>query len=129
MLYLTDTHSLVWFLNRDSNLSDNARKTFLLAEKGEAIILIPTIVLAELLFICEKKSFKNNFLDFISLIKNSQNFVLYNLDLEVIIECNNLIKINEMHDRIIAATAKILNAIVITKDTQIKESGDVKIIW
>ncbi len=129
MLYLTDTHSLIWFLTKDSNLSDKAKAIFLLAENRQAVILIPTIVLAELLFVCEKKKFQKGFSEFIEVIKNAQNFVLYNLDLEIIIECERLIRINEMHDRIIVATAKILNAVVITKDANIKESGDVKIVW
>ena len=34
-----------------------------------------------------------------------------------------------MHDKIITATARILNAELITKDKEIKNSGYVKTVW
>jgi len=129
MIYLADTHSLIWFLTEDENLSNEARGVFLKAEKGEVIIVIPTIVLAEMLFICEKKGFKNEFSQFIEKIKNSQNFVFYNLDLDVIMVCEGLANIREMHDRIIVATAIGLGAMVITKDEEIKITNYIKTIW
>ncbi|RLI85755.1 MAG: type II toxin-antitoxin system VapC family toxin, partial [Candidatus Altiarchaeales archaeon] len=33
------------------------------------------------------------------------------------------------HDRVIVATAKLLNAKLITKDEEIKESGLVEVVW
>ena len=39
------------------------------------------------------------------------------------------IKFGELHDRIIISTAKMLNAILITKDEKIIKSGIVKTIW
>jgi len=39
------------------------------------------------------------------------------------------IKLKEMHDRIIVATAKLLNAVLITKDEEIIKSKIVKTIW
>jgi PIN domain nuclease of toxin-antitoxin system len=38
-------------------------------------------------------------------------------------------RLKELHDRIIVATAKILNAKLITKDRQIRDSGIVEIVW
>ena len=39
------------------------------------------------------------------------------------------IKLPDPHDRIIVATAKLLNATLITKDEKIKNSKIVKTIW
>ena len=55
--------------------------------------------------------------------------MIYNLDLATILECRNIKKIPEMHDKIIVATAKILNASIITKDEEITNSGYAKVIW
>lgn len=129
MVYVTDTHSLIWFLSEDKDLSNKAREIFESTERGNDIIVIPTIVLAELLFLCERKNIIKKFTEIIEKISNGTNYVVYNLDLEIIVECKNLNKIPEMHDRIIVATAKILDAGIITKDKEIKEFSNLKIIW
>lgn len=57
MIFIADTHSFLWYLSEDSRLGKNAKSKFEHAEKGEAIIAIPTIVLAESLHILEKKKY------------------------------------------------------------------------
>ncbi len=53
MRYVADTHTLVWYFTNDKRLGAIAYNTLEgLIEKGE--ILIPTIVLAELLYISER---------------------------------------------------------------------------
>ncbi len=45
-VYITDTHSLLWFtLNKHSSLSKKALAVFQSAAKGESFIYIPVIVL------------------------------------------------------------------------------------
>jgi len=39
------------------------------------------------------------------------------------------INLRELHDRIIIATARTLNAQLITKDRVIRESGMVDVVW
>lgn len=47
-LYVTDTHALIFYLDDDPRLSLTARNVFEKADAGEAVILVPLIVLAEL---------------------------------------------------------------------------------
>lgn len=129
MLYVTDTHSLVWFLTNDAKLGKNARKIFDKAETGENTIVIPTIVLAEILYIAEKKNIAIKFKDVLEKISNSLNYPTYNLDVPVLLRAYILNKVPEMHDKIIIATAQLINAKLITDDKAIKKSGYVKIIW
>lgn len=53
-MYVADTHPLMWFLTGDDRLGKKAKKIFIKADKGETSIVVPTIVLAESLFIAEK---------------------------------------------------------------------------
>lgn len=129
MVHVTDTHSLIWFLSEDKSLSNKTKEVFENTEKGNDIMVIPTIVMTELLFLCEKKNILNKFSEVIEKINSGTNYTVYNLDLEVIIECKNLAKISEMHDKIIVATEKILDAGIITKDKEIKEFSNLKVIW
>ena len=129
MLYVTDTHSLVWYLSEDYRLSVKAKEIFEYVEKGNIAIIIPTIVLAELFYICENKGLLNIFYLIIEKIKEGSSFIAYNLDLNIIVEFKDLLNISEMHDRIIVATARLLKADVITKDEEIEDSGYVKTVW
>ena len=129
MIYVTDTHGLIWFLSESKSLSNKAREIFENSEKGESTIVIPTIVLAELLHICENKNLIDKFSRIIENIAKGTNHDMYDLNLGVILESRNLTKIPEMHDKIITATARILNAELITKDKEIKNSGYVKTVW
>src|SRR5450759_3479776 len=51
--YVTDTHSLVWYFTDDRHLSKKALKSFESTVK-EGQIIVPTVVLAEILFIAKK---------------------------------------------------------------------------
>lgn len=120
---------MVWFLTEDSSLSVKAKSIFEDTEKGNSLIIISTIVLGELLYLCEKKKIQDKFQEVINKLRNGTNYITYNLDMEIIIECKNLVRISDMHDKIITATAKVLGATIITKDKEIKESDYVKTIW
>jgi PIN domain nuclease of toxin-antitoxin system len=54
---------------------------------------------------------------------------VYPLDEEVILTCRDVKEITEPHDRIIVATAKLLNARLITKDEKIRNSKIVETVW
>lgn len=51
--YVADTHSIVWYFTDDPQLSENALKAFVQTTEN-GLILIPTIVLAEIIFIAQK---------------------------------------------------------------------------
>ena len=129
MYYITDTHSLIWHLTEDKKLSKKALAIFTEADKGEAIIIVPTIVLAEIIHICEKKKSELKIKNVIDKIKDSLNYVSYNLNMEVLEKVIGIKDISEMHDRIITAIALITGSMLITKDEEIVKSGIVKTIW
>lgn len=51
--YVADTHALIWYFAKSSKLSSHARECFVKSEREVALIIIPTIVLAETLYIKE----------------------------------------------------------------------------
>lgn len=57
-LYVTDTHSLIWYLTDSPKLSLDANRCFEKIEKGKAKLLIPAIVIAEVIFIVESGKIK-----------------------------------------------------------------------
>ena len=126
MLYVTDTHALVWYII--GKLHDKVDAVFKSAEAGEATIFIPTIVLAECLYLVENEKIKLDFDDLLGRIEMSRNFIPASFNFQVM-KLLPETRLKELHDRIIVATAKILNAKLITKDRQIRDSGIVEIVW
>jgi PIN domain nuclease of toxin-antitoxin system len=127
-MYVTDTHAFLWYLSEDKRLSKKALEAFEKCDNEEDIMIIPSIVLIEALFLCENKKVEMKFEEILSRIQMSSNYHVYPLDEGVVVECMN-VKLADPHDRIIATTAKLLNAKLITKDEKIKNSKIVETIW
>ena len=126
MLYVTDTHPFIWYLA--GKLPSKIDEIFTSAEKGESIIFIPTIVLAECLYLAEIGRIELDFDALLGKIEISSNFVPVSFNFQVV-KILPEIKLRDLHDRIIVATAKLLNAKLITKDREIRDSGIVEVVW
>ena len=129
MYYITDTHSFIWYLTDDQRLSQKAYTIFEACDRGEEIIVIPTIVLAEMIHICEKKRVKIEFKSILEKMSGSLNYQPLSLTMEIILKIIDLIQIPDIHDRIIIATTSVVNGTLITKDKDIRESNLVKTLW
>ena len=120
---------MVWYLANDKKLGKTALSLFEKADNGEVIILVPTIVLAEIISICEQKRVELKIKEVIDKIKNSSNYIPYNLDIETLEEVITLNDIPEIHDKIIVAVSLLTGSKLITKDEEIIKSGIVETVW
>ena len=94
--YIVDTHALVWFLEKNPRLSENAKSAL---TDTNAQIILPTIVLTEVIFLYAKKKTSVNLSTVLSQVANSSNCIVYPLDEEVVSRIPTDINI---HDAIIA---------------------------
>jgi predicted nucleic acid-binding protein len=126
MLSVTDTHPFLWYMH--GTLPEKVDNIFKSAEKGESTLSIPTIVLAECLYLVKNGKIDLDFNELLKRIEMGRNFIptSFNFQLMQILPG---IRISELHDRIIVATAKILNARLITKDREIRKAAIVEVIW
>ena len=85
-------------------------------------------IINECIYLIEKEKLKLDYKTLFSRFEESNNFLIAPLDLEITKIVPN-IKLRELHDRIIVATAKFLDATLITKDKEIIKSRIVKTIW
>lgn len=114
---VTDTHSLYWFLTADKRLSRTAKNTI---EESETII-IPTIVLLELLYLFQRKKQAELFPVAFENFKNEKKYIFASLDLAVVEEVLKVSATLEMHDSIIVATAKMMDAPIVTRDRTVRK--------
>ena len=129
MNFVTDTHALLWWFADSPRISLKASEIFEKCEKGENVIFIPSIVIAEALSIFDKKRVSFNFKNLFKKIRASNNFVLIALDYPVLQKMIDLREIPELHDKIIVSTAKYLKLPIITKDKILQNLSSIKTIW
>lgn len=126
MFYVVDAHPLIWYLS--GKLPQNVDDIFKASENGDYVIFVPTIVLAECYYLSKKGKIEMNFENILRLIERSSNFLVTPFNMDIIKLFSN-INIEEIHDKIIVSTAKLLNAVLITKDRKIRDSKIVETVW
>jgi PIN domain nuclease of toxin-antitoxin system len=129
MNYVADTHTLIWWFTDSPKISAKAAEIFAKCEKGETVIFIPSIVIAEALSIFDKKRVSFDFRKLFKKMHESENFAIIPLDFPILQKMITLRELPELHDKIIVSTAKYLSLPLITKDETIRGYLDIKTIW
>lgn len=127
--YVIDTHALLWYLLGEPQLGPGARAALSLVELGEAQLLIPAIVVAELMYLSQKLGKPLPIETVAESIAGSSNIMLVELGLAQLMAFEQLDPSLEMHDRLILADALLAEATVITRDTRIQGAGLAPTIW
>ena len=132
MKYVVDTHALIWFLEGNSRLGENAKNV--LSDPTSQLIL-PAIALAEAAWIVERgRTSIPSVIALLNAVNADSRLVIYPLDKAIIQESLSLLAITEMHDRQIVSTVLILAhqgeiVTLLTCDQNITTSGLVPIFW
>ena len=127
--YVADTHALFWYMTASPRLSAAAKAAFDEGINNQALIYIPSIVLAELYFLNVKYNYPIDFAGEYKKLETGGQFILTNFEPQDVLDFDADSAVKEMHDRIIVGVARKLNAACLTKDSNIINSGLVKIIW
>ncbi len=118
MIYVLDTHAIVWYLATDPRLSPAAEAVL---DNLTAELVIPTIVLVEIQHLHAKRKFQPGLADVEKLIA-ARNCTVHPLNKKVVTQIPVGL---DIHDSIIVATALVYRdilqkpAALVTKDTKI----------
>ncbi|TES93718.1 MAG: type II toxin-antitoxin system VapC family toxin [Candidatus Cloacimonadota bacterium] len=126
--YIVDTHALVWRLLQSKKLSIKANKAFTEGIEGKTSLIIPAIVLLEVMSVLEKYGMEDRFLEILDDIERTPMYEICSINIEVLRETAKIKDIEELHDRVIVAIARMKNAAIITKDREIRNVYP-KTIW
>ena len=127
--YVTDTHALVWYLSNRPDLSSAAHAVFRGAAAGVNQILVPTIVIAELIMMVEKRRTALNITQVIIALEKAKGYQFVPLTVAVVLQIQAAAALPDLHDRFIVATALTFGATLITQDRAITQSGVIPVIW
>jgi len=130
--YAVDAHALIWFLGSNPRLGANARAAM---EDPGSVLYLPVIALAEACWaVAAGRTTIPSVPDLLADVDADPRIVVLPLDRPTLDLSLTLSAINEMHDRLIAATALRFagtpsNVTLLTCDPDITSSGLVPVTW
>jgi PIN domain nuclease of toxin-antitoxin system len=129
---VTDAHALIWYaLGPERRLGRAARRFFARADRGEALIYVPTLVLVEIAEAMRRGALRCNggFTRWSRQLLQSGRFLTADLTAAVVFEAEGLYAVPERGDRLIAATALSLQVPLITADHAFARVPSLTTIW
>lgn len=126
--YVVDTQALIKFLNGVKVINDEVDSILKKTDEGANVIVVPAVVIFEIAYLHEKKRIPISVKDIENIIADSVNYVEEALTLDIIKSAFEITDIPELHDRLIAGTARYLDIPLITNDPVILNSTFLKCI-
>jgi PIN domain nuclease of toxin-antitoxin system len=127
-----DTHTAVWYLNAGARLSDPAKRFIDEAGRRGVPVLISSILLVEVVYLCEKGRIPPESLTRLEEALHLRDTALRVADLAmaVALAVGRVIRdeVPDRSDRIVAGTALYFGVPVISRDRRIRTSA-VETIW
>ena len=126
--YVVDTQALIKFLNGVKVITDEIDSILKKTDEGQNIIVVPAVVIFEIAYLHEKKRIPISVEDIENILADSINYVEEVLTLDIIKSAFEITDIPELHDRLIAGTARYLDIPLITNDPVILGSTFLKCV-
>jgi len=120
MRFVTDTHCLLWHLQDHPRLSQASKRLFDDPQEAGQVV-IPTIALAELIYILRKIRLRQPAEEIIKRVESEDRFEIHPLSLAIV---HKMIRLDhfEIHDSLIVGTALHLDLPLMTRDQKIVDA-------
>ena len=129
MLYVPDSHALLWYVTADKRIGLNASAALSSVDAGENQAAISPLVLAEILYLEEKARIHVKLGALIEQFKTNENYFVAPLTLAIVSNARRIPKVPDLFDRLIAATALTHNAVLLTRDSVFADHSELEILW
>lgn len=129
---VTDSQALIWYaMGPARKLGRKARTLFERAERRQAVIYVPVVVLVEVAEAIRRGSVRcePGFARWTSRLLASGGFIAADLTTQIVLEAEGLCGIPERGDRLIAATAAFFACPLLTNDPEIARVTGLTTIW
>jgi PIN domain nuclease of toxin-antitoxin system len=129
-VYVLDTHALLLWVFHDWALSRLVQGIMELGQDYSVELIVPAMALAEALLQVHRYSHgRHTIEEFLQDVRSIPYWSVEAMGLEHVMLLPRLAGIREMHDQMIVAHAVIRDALLITPDHNIRESGLVETVW
>jgi PIN domain nuclease of toxin-antitoxin system len=129
---VTDAQALIWYaMGPARKLGRDARRIFERAERRQAMIYVPALVLVEVAEAIRRGTVRcePGFTRWVSRLFASGGFAAADLTTAIVLEAEGLYGIPQRGDRLIAATAASLGCPLISNDPAIARASRISTIW
>jgi len=128
---VADTHALLYHAGGSRRLGRRAAALFARAEAREAVVYVPAAVVWEVALLARAGRFNlrrapRGFFD--DLFSNPA-YQAYDLTIPQVLDADELRINRDPFDALICAAARALSLPLVTRDTEIEQSGAVRVIW
>lgn len=110
-------------------MPEKTKQIFSAAERGEHEIYIPSMVMAEIGYLAEKGRIETNLAEVEQKLGSYINFIEVPMGLAIVKAGFQIDDIPELHDRLIAGTAKAMSLEITSNDPAMEQSTHVTTIW
>lgn len=130
--FVLDAHPLVWYLEGNPRLGRRAKS---IMDARDSAFILPIIALAEAAFVVERGRTRiPSVQTLVGRVEADQRIRIVPLTMDVLRESFGLLAIPEMHDPLIVATARLLQArgrsvTLISRDETIVASRLIATVW
>ena len=125
--FVTDTMAIILWMEK-RKMPPKAKTIFMKAEKNEVKLHVPAMVLAEVGYLAEKKKIEITLPEVIAYL-NKHNIHIHAIDIELVRNAFEINDIPELHDRLIATSARVHKYPLITNDPKIVASRFLSTVW
>ena len=126
--FVTDTMGLVLRIEQ-RRLPPPVKAIFDAVESGNATVYVPTMVFAAILYLAEKQRISLSLRAVAEPMDKFQHYQEYPMSFAVIQAAAHITDVPELHDRLIAGTARLLHLGLITNDPTLQASTFVRTVW
>jgi PIN domain nuclease of toxin-antitoxin system len=129
MIYVPDTHALVWYLTADKQLGKQAKAALASVDAGRHQAVIPVIVLAEIMYLEEHGRIQVKLNVLLEYLRSIPTYTIASLTLDTVLIAKTITGVPELFDRMIVATALEHRAFLLSRDPVFRNVRDVQIVW
>lgn len=126
--FVVDTIGLVLYLEK-RKMGTNAGGVFSEVEAGTASIIVPAMVFAEVLYLSERGRIAIGLTEVDGFFKRFPLCKEQPITFGVVQAASEITDVPELHDRLIAGTARHLGLDLITNDGKIRNSAFLNTLW
>ena len=128
---VTDTHALLYHAGGSRRLGKRAAALFARAEAREALVYVPAAVVWEVTLLARAGRFnlRRPPRGFFEDLFTNPAYQPFDLTPDQVLDADELRINRDPFDALICAAARELSLPLLTRDTEIEESGAVRVIW
>jgi PIN domain nuclease of toxin-antitoxin system len=131
VIYVTDTHCLVWFLAGDKKLGKDAKRALQRASEGRATVHVSALSLFEIALLVERGRLRGpqRWSDWLARIRSASGIEVEPVTIDDVAFASGLPTLVDPFDRLIVGTALRLDVPLLSADARITASGLVEVVF